>query len=185
MGEEGVREIGAKAAERILPLMAFLKAGPAGALAANIIIISSLLILKLRGSRVKSLEEAEAQDLARLVELTRLIDEKKEEIERLRSQLGAAEGARRRIIEGTLKTQEETLRSLEEEYELTQLRILAIRRLWSLRDKKLEKEVEKLIRDIQEGKVTGKQYEAVKMVEDLWEKRQIEIATLRGILERS
>ncbi len=185
MGEDLTREIGSKAAERILPALAFIATGPAGALAANIIIVSSLLILKLRGRRVKSLEEAEAQDLARLVELTAQIDEKRAEIERLKSQLEQVEGHRRRILEETLKTEESILRSLEEEYELTQLRILAIRRLWSLGDEKLRREVEKIIRSIQEGKVTEKQYEAVKTVERMWEERQLEASTLKALLERT
>ncbi len=185
MGEDVVREVGSKAAERILPALAFIATGPVGALTANIIIVSSVLILKLRGRRIKSLEDAEAQDLARLVELTAQIDEKRSEVERLRSQLEAAEGPRRRILEETLKTEESILRNLEEEYELTQLRILAIRRLWSLGDEKLKREIEKIIKSIQEGKVTEKQYQAIKTVERLWEERQLQTATLKAMLERT
>ncbi len=185
MGEDVIsgKDVAMKAFERLLPAFGYMYAAQVGLLTANVVVLTTWIVSKVRGRKIKSLEDAKREDALRLVELSYLIDEKKKRINELKETLKDADDRQKRVIEAMIHMEETSLEKLIEEHELIQLRLMAIEKLWTLGDQKLIKNVEKIITNIQEGKLDKSQYEVLSQLEELWHKKQLEATTLRRIVE--
>lgn len=175
--ESSVNEFLEEAYKRLLPAFGYLISAQAGFIA-SVIVLATWLIKK-GSSRYGHISiEEDSKAIARLL---KDIDRLEAEVSALRKALKRSKS--RSVTESVLRSKESVLESLYEELELRQLRIEALRRLESIGDKKLIKEVMELVKRIEEGKeFEEKQLKIFKKFEDLWRKRQIEINTLRSIL---
>jgi len=178
------REVAMKAFERLFPAFGYIYAAKAGMLAANVIVLSTWIMTRVRGSKIKSLEDAKRQDRLRLIELSSMIDERKRRIEELKRQADIeGDERRKKVLQDLINVEENALDRMMEEYELVQLRLLAINRIWELNDMKLIKNVERIIKDIQEGRIEKTQYEVLSKLEEMWRKREIEYVALKRMIQ--
>ena len=175
------KELLKKAFERLVPATAYLISSQAG-FAASAAVFATWVLSKVK--KAKTLKEAISDEQLVLVDLSAKIDEKKRRIKTLEEELAKAKDElTRRMIEHTIEVEKNALESLMEEYELHQLRIIALNKLRDLGDKKLYEKVWKLLKDIEEGrKFEDKQLEVMKMLEDKWKKRQLKTNVILQIL---
>ncbi len=175
------REVLEKAYERLLPAFAYLHGSTAG-LAASIVVFTTWLIKRLNPtSRVADLIE---RDEEQLLALEKQIEELEARISILEGLLSRASSERERSrLERSLKLHREELERLDEEKELLELRLLAVKKLRSIGEDQLIREVNKIIEKIEKGRLTEVQYEVLALLEERWRRRQISIEALRRIVE--
>lgn len=170
-----------KAFERLFPAAAYLISAQAG-FAASAAVFATWILARVKN--VKTLKEAISDEQLILVDLSVKIDEKKRRIKLLEEELARTnDEVTRRILEQTLESEKKVLETLVEEYELHQLRVIALNRLRDLGDQKLYEKVWKLLKDIEKGKrFEEKQLEVLKMLEDKWRSRQLKTNVILQIL---
>jgi len=176
------KELLRKAFERFVPSVAHLISPQAG-FAVSVAIFATWVLSKVK--KAKTLKEAISDEQLILVDLSAKIDEKKRRIKALEEELTKAKDElTRKIIEHAIEVEKNTLETLIEEYELHQLRIIALNKLRDLGDRKLYEKVWKLLKDIEEGRrFEDRQLEVMKVLEDKWRKRQLKTSVILQILK--
>ena len=176
-----LREILKKAYERIFPALGYLISSQAG-FAASVAVFTTWMLAKMRGA--KTLKEAISDEELILVDLSVKIEEKKNKVRVLEEELEkTSDELSKRILEQALYAEKQVLDTLLEEYELHQLRIIALKKLRDLGDKKLYEKVWKLLKDIEKGKkFEDKQLEVLRILEDKWKKRQLKTNVMLQLL---
>ena len=176
------REILMKAFERIVPSAAYLISSGLG-FAASVAVFTTWVLSKVHGKSLSIGEEVNAEEEA-LVDLSIRIDEKKRRIRVLEEELEkSSDEYTRRMLEKALEAEKSVLESLVEEYELRQLRIMALNKIREYGGEKLYKQVMKLLEDIEKGKrFEDKQLEVMRMLEDMWRKRQLKTNAILQVL---
>ena len=176
------KELLRKAFERFVPSVAYLMSPQAG-FAVSAAIFATWVLSKVK--KAKTLKEAISDEQLVLVDLSAKIDEKKRRIKALEEELTKAKDElTRKIIEHAIEVEKNTLETLIEEYELHQLRIIALNKLRDLGDRKLYEKVWKLLKDIEEGRrFEDRQLEVMKVLEDKWRKRQLKTSVILQILK--
>ncbi len=172
-GEIDVKEIVWKIYEKIVPNLGLAVAGPQGALAASAMVVSTWLLLKLRGALRAG---KELDDEAYLVKLYRELEEARSRLEEAR-QAGAPEEA--------VKALEHRVKWLEEEYNLVQVRIAARDSLATLMGEEAVRKLDDMVVKLSEGKeeALGEIAELLAEVERLWRRRELEAQALKRLLE--
>ncbi len=172
-GEIDVKEVAWKVYEKITPSLGMTLAGPQGALAASAMIVSTWLLLKLRGA-LKNREKIDDEES--LVRIYMELDEARRRLEEAR-QAGAPEEA--------LKALEHRVKWLEEEYQLIQVRIAARDALASIAGEETVKKLDEMVAKLEKGKeeALGDLADLLAEIEGLWRRRQLEAQALRRLLK--
>jgi len=175
------REILMKAYERLLPAIGYLHSPVAG-FAATVIVFTTWAARKLRGEKI-NIERALWHDEQRLVDIERELRRLYETKRLLEKALAEAGDPRRASsIKARLDLVEERIRRLEEERELVDMRIMAIEKLVELKEEGVLKKLDKLVEDLEKGRVSDDLLEAIVAVEKGWRDRQLTSLTIRRLL---
>lgn len=176
-----------KIGERLLPTLAYVAHGPKAGIAAGALVFAAWLARNrprpMGFQDIGSLLESEERLLAELgvsasrarareSELMSVLQEAKVDIEKRR-------------IERALAIAREERERIEEELELAELRILALKRIASLGDARLKRDVALLLSRIRQGnwQPDGDELALLRGLEESWRKRHMAMSTLRRLLE--
>ena len=168
-----LKEVAWKIYEKITPNLGLTIAGPTGALAASVMVVSTWLLLKARGM-LKSRGEG-LDDERLMIVIYRELEEARRRLEEARS-AGAPEEAVTALAA--------RVRWLEEQYELVQVRIAARDSLRSIAGEEAVKRLDTLVERLERGdeKALGELADLLRQVESLWRAREIEVEALRRLL---
>ena len=179
--ELSVRELLGKAFEKLAPAVAYLVSPQAG-FAVSVAVFATWTLSRIRGAR--SLGGSLDEERAVLVDLSARIDEKKRRIRLLEEEMAnARDDNARRMIQRVLEAERSVLASLVEEYELRQLRIIALDKLREVGGEEVYGKVWELLRKIEEGRrFEEEQLEVMRALEDKWRKRLLETNVVLQVL---
>ncbi len=180
--EVGIKEVLRKAYERLIPAIGYLVSPQAG-FAASVAVFTTWLLTKIKGA--KTLGEAIEDEESILIDLSVRIDEQKAKVAKLKEELSkVSDETTREVMSKVLESEEQVLEKLKEEYELHQLRILALRKVRELSGDEVFKRLWKLLKKIEKGKEFEE--EQLRLMEELserWRSRQLKLSILRQVIE--
>jgi len=178
----GVREVLRKAYERLIPAIGYLVSPQAG-FAASVAVFTTWLLSRVRG--VKTLGEAIEDEESVLIDLSMRIDEVSERVSRLENELSKlTDETRREVLTKVLQSEKQVLEKLKEEYELHQLRILALRRVKELGGDEVFSKLWKLLKKIEKGKdIEEDQLRLMEELTERWRRRQLKLTILKQVIE--
>ena len=168
-----LKEVAWKIYEKITPNLGLTIAGPTGALAASVMVVSTWLLLKARG--VLKSRGGRLDDEQLMIVIYRELEEARRRLEEARS-AGAPEEA--------LTALSARVRWLEEQYDLVQIRIAARDSLRSIAGEDAVERLGRLVERLERGdeKAVGELADLLREVESLWRAREIEAEALRRLL---
>ena len=183
MADVDARSLLEKAYEKLLPAIGYLH-GPVAGFAASVAVFATWVARRAMspGERV-GLELDE--NYRHLIEVNERINRLEEEIESLRAAIQDTRNPRRRsAMERKLRDLTEKLDRLYEDLDLTQIKIDAIKRIIELGEEGALDKIEKIVRDIEDGRGDRQLYTVLKALEERWRRREITRSTLERILEQ-
>jgi hypothetical protein len=171
-----IREVAWKVYEKIVPNLGLAIAGPAGALAASALVVSTWLLARTRGW-LRSGKAGKSSDEEALIEVYRELRRAERALEDAKA-AGASPEA--------LRALEEKVSWLREEYELIQVRIAAKEALQAIGGRELVEKLEEVVERLEKGdeKAVGEVYDVLREVEAMWRRRELEAQALRRLLSR-
>ena len=172
-----------KAYEKLLPALGYLH-GPVAGFAASVVVFTTWA-----ARRAMSLKDRVGLELdenyKHLVKVNEKIRMVEEEIKTLAAAMESTEDTRRReLMERRLRRLREELGNLYDDYELTEVKIEAIKKILELGEEGVLSKIEKVVKDIEQDKGDEQLYTVLKALEERWRKREITRSTLEKILEQ-
>jgi len=176
-----VRKLLEEAYMRLFPAIGYLISKEAVFLFSVVIFITWILTRSRYHYRGFSMEEDDIA-IAKLLDDIKKQEAKLSLLEKARNEL-LSERKSTSSIDEIIEAEKNILENLYKELELRQLRVEAIRILSSMNDPNILKALEETVRRIEKSeKFNEQQYEILRELEEKWKRREIELNTLREIL---
>jgi hypothetical protein len=181
MSDLDTRDLLEKAYERLLPAIGYLHSSVAGFAASVIVFTTWLARRRLTSEERVGLELDD--EYRRLIELKEKIEELERKKELLESALSKASNEfEAKRIRRQISQVSQMLENLYEEYDLVDLRVMAIKKLLETEDKKVIKNIEKIIKELKGGKYPNKLYDILQALEERWKRREMTKDVLEKII---
>ncbi len=168
-----------KAYEKLLPALGYLHSSVAG-FAASVVVFATWAARRMMTEKRRVTIELE-KDYQEYAMIERKIRRKTKDLEMLKRTLPKVTDPRRRaLLERKIKLLESEIDSLYQHFELIGLRIMAVQKLLELKEMGVLGRIEKIVRDLEEGKADRDLYDLLAELEEKWRNREL----TKGVIER-